>query len=114
MVHLEAAVELLSAGRQQLDVCGTEEQSGVQKGSQEVSRTDRKSAGKATDPIVRLASPELTTRGVNGIPQFSVLPLAQLVLLGTSCCFRGLNLWTSDTPRGEERRRSEQQLWGIK
>lgn len=34
VVNLEAAVELLPAGRQQLDVCGTDRKSAAQTGSQ--------------------------------------------------------------------------------
>lgn len=38
----------------------------------------------------------LTTGRVNGIPQFGILPLAELVLLGaSSSSFGGLNLWAS-------------------
>ena len=39
----------------------------------------------------------LTTRRVDGVPQLGVLPLAQLVLLGASGGFGGLNLRTSET-----------------
>lgn len=69
VVHLEAAVELLPARRQQLDVCGTERKSEGQTGSHEVSETDKISARqtdrrtdrKSTGPVGRLAVPELTT-----------------------------------------------------
>lgn len=63
----------------------------------------------------------LTARGVDGVPQLSVLPLAQLVLLGACGSFGGLYLGASrrgqtqtgqggyhNTPRagGEPRRRA--------
>lgn len=38
----------------------------------------------------------LTTRGVDGVSQLGVLPLAQLVLLGAGSSFGGLDLWTSN------------------
>lgn len=51
VVDLEAAVELLPAGRQQLDVCGTE-----RKSEEQVRRT----SGKSGEPGGRPAVPELT------------------------------------------------------
>lgn len=47
----------------------------------------------------------LTTRGIDGVPQLGVLPLAQLVLLGPGSSLGGLDLWTSDTGNRPEGRR---------
>lgn len=47
----------------------------------------------------------LTTWGIDGVPQLSVLPLAQLVLLGPGSGLGGLDLWTSDTGNRQEGRR---------
>lgn len=47
----------------------------------------------------------LTTWGIDGVPQLSVLPLAQLVLLGPGSSLGGLDLWTSNTGNRQEGRR---------
>lgn len=52
----------------------------------------------------RAVLPRLTARSVNGIPQLGVLPLAQLVLLGAGGRLGRLNLRTSDTGSGPERK----------
>lgn len=52
----------------------------------------------------RAVLPELTARGVDGVPQLGVLPLAQLVLLGAASRLGCLNLRTSDTGSGPERK----------
>lgn len=61
------------------------------------------------------ASMTLTARGVDGVPQLGVLPLAQLVLLGSGGGLGGLDLWTSGTGTQDEKERTgSERRWGFR